>query len=184
MKKISTLLLIGIATLFAISCGSNEQNDQRAKNPYKLSDELIKTDQVISKAVFKDQDGNNVTLADFKGKVVLIDFWESWCGPCRAVFPAMDSLRAEYSNDFAVLAVNLQDSDTPEDVENFVNEFGYDFDWLLDTNGIGPEVITYGIPFKVFVDTDGFLIKTEVGTRGPEGDYEKTKEIIEEFKKS
>ena len=179
MKTIRYFLLLFFGTLIISACGNEAK-----KNPRQLSDELIKTDQIILKATFKDLDGNDVTLADFKGKVVLIDFWETWCGPCRAVFPAMDSLRGEYPDDFAVLAVNLQDSDTPEDVNSFMEEFGYDFDWVLDTNGIGPEVITYGIPFKVFIDPDGFLIKTEVGTRGPEGDYEKTKVIIEDNKKS
>ncbi len=180
MKTTRYFLLLFFGVLFISACG----NETKKTNPRQLSDELIRTDQIISKATFKDLDGNDVTLADFKGKVVLIDFWETWCGPCRAVFPAMDSLRGEYPDDFAVLAVNLQDSDTPEDVNNFSEEFGYDFDFLLDANGIGPEVITFGIPYKIFVDPDGFLIKAEVGTSGPEGDYEKTKVIIEDNKKS
>lgn len=169
------LLSIFLFSTFIFSCAENPR-----KNPRDLTDEQKKIDEIIWNASFTDIDGNEVSIQDFKGKVVLIDFWETWCGPCLQVFPAMDKLRKEYNDDFEVLTVNLQDSDTPEDVAAFKDEKGYDFNYLLDTNLVGPKVITFGIPFKIFVDKNGYLIKAEVGSRGTEGDYEKTKEIIEE----
>lgn len=183
MKKLSSALFIAAALLLTLSCG-NSDTQRKEKNPRSLTDEEIKTDEIISKAVFKDMNGEDVILADFRGKVVLFDFWETWCGPCRQVFPSMDSLRAEYPNDFEVVAVNLQNSDSPEDVQKFIDDNGYDFNWVLDTQGIGNEVITYGIPFKVYVDPDGHLIKTEVGSRGPEEDYSRAKTVIDKNKKS
>lgn len=179
MNKIFRLpLFILLGASFILSCGEVRQN------PRDLSDNLKRTDEIIWNATFNDLDGNEVSLSDFKGKVVLVDFWETWCGPCLAVFPAMDSLRSEYGDDFEVLAVNLQDSDTPEDVKEFMDEKGYDFHFVLDSNKIGPEVITYGIPFKVYIDPNGYLISAEVGTAGTEGDYLKAKQIIEDNKES
>jgi thiol-disulfide isomerase/thioredoxin len=123
-----------------------------------------------------------VKIADFKGKVVLIDFWETWCGPCLQVFPAMDSLQNEYPDDFVVLAVNLTSSDTIEEVRSFKEKNDYEFEYVADANGVGDQVITLGIPFKVFVDPQGFLIKAELGLTGK--DYQDTKEIIEQNKTS
>lgn len=100
------------------------------------------------------------------------------------VFPAMDSLKTEYPDDFEVLTVNLIDADTKADVEQFIADNEYDFVFSMDINAIGDEIITLGIPFKVFIDPNGFLIKAELGSAGTQGDYEMAKVIIEDNKRS
>lgn len=170
-----------LVTVLAISFLISACSETR-KNPRELSDEQLKIGEIVWNSTFIDLDGNEVSVQDYKGKVVLIDFWETWCGPCLQVFPAMDSLRKNYPDDFVVLAVNLQDSDTPEEVAAFKTEKGYDFNFVLDKNEIGPKVISFGIPFKIFVDPNGYLIKAEVGSNGTEGDYLKAKTIIEDNK--
>lgn len=174
-SKYSIFILPVLFISFLISCSQEPR-----KNPRELNSEQKKIDEIIWNATFSDLEGNEVSVQDFKGKIVLIDLWETWCGPCLQVFPAMDSLRKEYNDDFEVLTVNLQDSDTPEDVEAFMKEKGYDFNYLLDTNVVGPKVISFGIPFKIFLDKNGYLIQAEVGSRGTDGDYQKAKAIIEE----
>jgi len=169
----SVLLL----TALFVSCNSDER-----VNPRELNEEEQRIDSVIWSSSFQDLDGNEVTIADYKGKVVLIDFWETWCGPCLQVFPAMDSLQNEYPDDFVVLAVNLTSSDTIEEVRSFQQKNDYDFEYVTDGNGVGDQVITLGIPFKVFVDPQGYLIKAELGLTGK--DYQDTKEIIEQNKTS
>ncbi len=184
MKKFSPILLIVAALIFTVSCGNGDSNTGKKDNPYGLRKDDARIEGVLEKAKFTDMDGNTVKISDYKGKVVMIDFWESWCGPCRAVFPAMDQLRTEHPDDFVVLAVNLQNSDSEEDVRNFIDEFGYDFNWVLDSESIGDDVIALGIPFKVYIDADGFMIKSETGSRGTDGDYEEMERIIKKFKKS
>ena len=174
-KKHSLVSLLFISLLIS-SC------TEPRKNPRELSDEQLKIDEIIWNSTFTDLEGNEVSIKDYKGKVVLIDFWETWCGPCLQVFPAMDSLRKEYKDDFVVLATNLQDSDTPEEVQAFKDDKKYDFNFLLDTQDVGPKVISFGIPFKIFIDPNGYLIKAEVGSNGTQGDYEKAKIIIEDNK--
>lgn len=178
MRNIHPIYILLFFVTLIVSCGESRQN------PRDLSDTLRKTDQIIRNATFQDLEGNEVSIQDFKGKVVLIDFWETWCSPCLEVFPAMDSLREEYGNDFEVLAVNLLGADTPEDVQEFMEKKGYDFHFLLDTDDVGSQVITFGIPFKIFVDPEGYLISAEVGTSGREGDYLKAKEVIEQYRES
>ena len=177
MRKIHLLLLL---TFLTSACTQEKKRD----HPRELTEEQQKIDQIMTKAVFTDLEGNEVKVSDFEGKVVLVDFWETWCGPCLQVFPAMDSLQNEYPDDFVVLAANLNDSDTPEDVQQFKDENPYTFLYVLDNNNVGDDVISLGIPFKIFIDPDGYLIKAEVGSAGTQGDYEKAKTIIEEYKTS
>ncbi|MCH2449822.1 MAG: TlpA family protein disulfide reductase [Gracilimonas sp.] len=175
-------IFIGIPLVLVLALASCT-NPNRS-NPRDLSEENERIDQIIWDAAFQDLDGNQVTAADFEGKVVLFDFWETWCGPCLQVFPTMDSLQNEYPDDFVVVAVNLNNSDTIEDVRSFKDKNEYDFVYTLDTEKVGDKIIKLGIPFKVYFDPDGYLIKTELGSAGPEGDYRKTKEIIEQNKTS
>ncbi|MEX0609533.1 MAG: TlpA disulfide reductase family protein [Balneolaceae bacterium] len=154
------------------------------ENPRELDKEEQKIDAAIYSTSFQDLEGNEVKVSDFEGKVILVDFWETWCGPCLQVFPAMDSLQNEYPDDFVVIAVNLNNSDELSDVQAFQNNNKYNFSYVLDTNKIADEIITLGIPFKVFLDPQGYLITTELGSAGTEGDYQKAKVIIEEHKKS
>jgi len=136
---------------------------------------------IVENAVFADLDGNEVTAADYKGQLILIDFWESWCGPCLQVFPAMEDLRQEYPDEFQVFAVTVGMNEGPEDARRFAEEHGYDFVWLYDENGIFSQLGGQGIPFKAYVDPDGNFIKIEMGSYGREGDYNRAKELLTEY---
>lgn len=136
---------------------------------------------IVENAVFTDLDGNDVRVSDFKGKFLIIDFWETWCGPCLQVFPSLEQLREEYPDNFEVLAVTVGMNEGPEDARAFAEEYGYDFNWLYDQHGVFTKLGGQGIPFKAFVDPDGNFIKIEMGSYGREGDYNRTKAMIEEY---
>lgn len=178
MKIRATVITAFIFGSLLISCSSEQQN------PRQLNDQDKNIDRVMRMATFEDLDGNEVSVSDFEGKVVLFDFWETWCGPCLQVFPAIDSLQNEYPEDFVVVTVNLINSDSPEDVRNFRDNNDYTFEYVMDVNNVGEEIISLGIPFKVFMDPEGFLITTELGSAGTEGDYQKAREILEQNKAS
>lgn len=138
-------------------------------------------ESIVENAVFTDLDGNEVSVKDFKGKFIIIDFWESWCGPCLQVFPSLDQLREEYNDEFEVLAVTVGLTEGPEDARRFAEQHGYDFNWLYDENGIFTKLGGQGIPFKAYVDPDGNFVKIEMGSHGREGDYNRTKAMIQEY---
>lgn len=176
MRRTQLLAFAAIILFITSSCANKSQN------PRELSEEEARIEAALQRASFFDMQGEEVYLADYAGKVVLIDFWETWCGPCLMVFPAMDSLKKEYGDKFEVLAVNTLTADTKEDIEEFISDNDYNFEFSLDLNDVGGEVISLGIPFKVFIDPNGFLIKAELGSAGTEGDYLKAKTIIEDNK--
>ena len=112
-----------------------------------------------------DADGNEVSLADFAGEPVVINFWASWCPPCKAELPDFE---ATYQETSAVrfLMVNLTDGqrETKEIADAFIAENGYTFPVLYDIDGSG--YYAYGltsIPQTFFVDAEGNIADYRIG---------------------
>src|SRR5690554_8205128 len=84
--------------LFITACGNEEAEPENSstQDPLAVQQPAESQAAVVENASFHDLDGNEVNIGDFEGKLVLIDFWESWCGPCLQVFPAMQDLREEH----------------------------------------------------------------------------------------
>ena len=178
--KLTNILLFLITISLLLLAGCSQEIDQQRTDERPTRD-MSGHAATIQNAEFTDLDGNPVDLTEFHGKLVLIDFWESWCGPCLQVFPAMQDLREEFPDEFEMLAVTVGLTEGPEDARAFAEGHEYDFTWLYDANGVFDELGGTGIPFKVYVDPDGELIEVEMGSRGREGDYNSTKEKIERY---
>jgi len=138
--------------------------------------------EAIKTATFTTLEGEEKTLADFEGKVLILDFWETWCKPCRRVMPTLDKLAGEYKDDFEVLAISPGWSDSKEDVQAFRDENEYDFNWLFASE-LAKELQIQGIPYKVYVSPEGEIIEAMMGIYGTEKDYTSTKEVIEKHAK-
>jgi thiol-disulfide isomerase/thioredoxin len=112
----------------------------------------------------KDADGKTVRLSDYKGKVVLLDFWATWCGPCKIEMPWFVELQKEYGpQGFQIVGVAMDDSST-EDITKFVREMGINYPVLLGKEEVGQ---SYGgvnaLPTSFFIDRDGKLVAREFG---------------------
>lgn len=167
----STIILFILSLL--ISCGAKNETRDFERN---------KPSDFVEQASFTDLTGDSVNIADYKGKVVMIDFWETWCRPCIASFPTLDKLQKEYPEDFVVLAVTPGFTDTKKDAESFAGSHDYTFEYLMDSRGLHKKLGVQSIPYKVFVDAEGNFIKSSMGSYGPDEDYQKVKQIIEKHK--
>lgn len=186
MSRYSWVLII-LLTAGLIACGNGETERQQneEETTAETNQEDNSTDSAyVAQATFTDFDGDTVAISDFEGKVVMIDFWETWCKPCLASFPTMQDLQEEYPEDFVVLAVTPGFSDTQEDAEAFAEKNDYTFEYLMDSNKLHQKLGVQGIPFKVYVDAEGEFIKKSMGTSGPDQDYKNLKKLIEEHKES
>ena len=121
----------------------------------------------------QDLAGNLVTLSSFKGQVVLINFWATWCGPCRIEMPALQRRYEAFKEQgFAVLAVNLDEPIT--DVGAFASSFGLTFPVLLDPGAMVNDLYRVrGYPTSFFVGRDGVIARQQIGvmTEGQLDDY-------------
>lgn len=113
-----------------------------------------------------DMDGNKVKLSDYFGKPIVINFWATWCGPCKSELPAFNKLYGENKNDVVFLMVNLTDGyrDTVKSVNKFVADNNYSFPVYFDTEYSASDAFgVSGIPMTVFIDKSGALYDSHVG---------------------
>ena len=108
--------------------------------------------------------GNStVNLQDYRGKIVYLDFWASWCLPCLQSFPWMDDIQAKYQDQgFEVLAVNLDSA--KDDAEEFLLDNPIDFIVAFDPDGRTPEEYgVIGMPSSFLIDRNGEIVSSHVG---------------------
>lgn len=111
----------------------------------------------------KDASGANVDLAQFKGQVVYLDFWASWCGPCRQSFPWMNDMQAKYGpKGLQVLGVNV-DSQSPE-AQAFLKDVHAHFRVVFDPQGKTPAAFgVKGMPTSYLIDRQGRVVMSHMG---------------------
>lgn len=133
--------------------GSSQSQDSSSPKKIKAPDFTL-----------KDFDGKDVSLSDFKGKKVFLNFWATWCPPCRGEMPDIEKIYQENKDnkDFVIIAVNLgEDKGT---VKNFMEQNKYNFKGLLDTNqNAGSLYNITAIPTSFFIDSDGYAVKMRRG---------------------
>jgi thiol-disulfide isomerase/thioredoxin len=112
------------------------------------------------------------TIADYRGKVVLLNIWATWCAPCRAEMPSMEKLyRKLPGTDFRVAAVSVdgdafhpEGSEPPSGIMAFANNLGLTFDILHDPSGdIRKAYDIFGVPESYLIDRDGVIVKRVIG---------------------
>jgi peroxiredoxin len=124
--------------------------------------------------------GGEVRLADFQGKVVLINLWASWCPPCRAEMPALQRVyEANQGQGFEVLAVNMTYQDSEQAAAAFVDEHGLTFPILLDRTGqVGRLYLMRALPSTFFVNQEGIIEQVLIGGPLSEVTIQTTVEMI------
>ena len=113
-----------------------------------------------------DREGNPYKLSDFLGKPVVLNFWASWCGPCKMEMPDFQLAYEEYGENIHFLFVNLTNgyNETLETATDFIDESGYTFPVYYDTDV--DATMTYGVysvPVTYFIDAEGYLIANGMG---------------------
>ena len=113
----------------------------------------------------KDVDGKNVSISDFKGNIVFLNFWTTWCPTCRIEMPSMEKLHQKLKNyNFTMVTINLQES--ASQVKAFFKEFKLTFTALLDSTGeVGASFGIRAIPTTYILDKTGRIIGLANGPR-------------------
>lgn len=188
MKKFLTsravLMLILVVSLgfaiFYVVDADTLSNDNHSELDRLFEEMLILKVPNVSDPVeirLKDIDNRDVSISDFRGKIVFLNFWTTWCPTCRIEMPSMEKLHQKFkNNDFAMVTINLQES--ADRVKNFFKEYKLSFTALLDTAGeVGTMFGLYQIPTTYILDKKGRIIGKAVGPR--EWDSKKSISLFE-----
>jgi thiol-disulfide isomerase/thioredoxin len=160
--KRNPLILFFIAAIVAamLFAGIRMARNNRANGPAR--EQLI--GNLAPDFELRALDGNNLKLSDLRGKAVLLNFWATYCGPCKIEMPWFVELQKEYGpQGFQIVGVAMDDAST-EDIAKFAKEMGVNYPILLGKESVGQ---SYGgvsvLPTTFFLDRDGKLIAREFG---------------------
>jgi len=126
----------------------------------------------------KDMNGAAVKLADYKGKVVLMNFWGTWCGPCRLEIPGFIELQQAY-RDKGVVILGIAVEDTPEAVRAYAAEAKINYPLVMNQDDVeeayGP---IFGLPMTYFIARDGSICKKHLGPISAEDAEKEIKSLL------
>ena len=152
-RKVLVLSILVMSLLF----GCNARNETSASaSDFKL----------------QDLNGKIVKLSDFKGKAVLIDFWATWCPPCREAIPGIEKLHKNYGGKgLVVLSISLDEGDW-DSVKSFATEHGITYLVLKGTEDVASQFQVRTIPMLVIINKEGKIVKRYLGM-GDDNELEK-----------
>ena len=174
MKRYFVVLLLLVSSFSMLGCNKNSSETKNDKSNLSNSQTQPSTDNTNSTDMSSsnnqapnftlvDTNGKKVSLSDYKGKVVILDFWATWCPPCRRGIPDLIDIQKQFKNKIVVLGISL-DTDTKGDVPSFIKNMGINYSVLYAS----PEVVqAYGnidaIPTSFIIDKKGKIVNQHVG---------------------
>ena len=136
------------------------------------TDRGAQSDTMASDFSLQDMSGKTVRLSDYKGKVVLLEFWAAWCPPCRASVPGLEKLHKAYKDKgLVVLAVSMDEGGWDE-VRSFITESGITYTVLKGTEDVAAKYQVRSIPMMLVLNKEGKISKRYLGM-GSDEDLEK-----------
>ncbi|MFJ7509524.1 TlpA disulfide reductase family protein [Peribacillus simplex] len=153
-KIIASVALLSLITVAIVQAMDNESK----KNDEKDALGGLKIGANAPNFSLKTLDGKQVELSDYKGKKVMLNFWATWCPPCKKEMPDMEKYAQQAGDDVVVLAVNI---DPENDVQSFVDDNGITFTIPLDSqsaeNPVNERYKILSIPTTYFIDKEGII---------------------------
>ena len=181
MKKGLMILIVG-AVLWTLALYVNSSKEQMNSENTPSAPQLEELPRIGFKAPgfeLQGLDEEVYSLKRLNGKPVVINFWASWCGPCRLEAPELVRLYDKYNDRVEIYAVNLTSSDSIEGAKGFAEEFGFSFPVLLDLDGsVGNTYQVKAIPTTYFVNHKGIIIDQVTGLVPPDQLEKKFQNLI------
>jgi peroxiredoxin len=163
------VMIIAVLVFYNLKGGLSQQEQSSVTviedSTNKLRLEFPKTPAAAPNFELKDPAGKPLSLKDFRGKVVFLNFWATWCPPCIEEMPAMEKLHQELEKDgLVMLAVNFQEG--PERVKEFFTQHNLTFTPLLDRDGkVTEQYQAWGLPVSVVINKRGQIAARATGSK-------------------
>ena len=164
LKVIVYLISFVIIIILGVVC-YNYLTKNYSLDEVKVEDEKQSLNKAKDFEVLNTE-GEKVKLSDFYGRPIVVNFWATWCMPCKMELPEFEEAYKKYNQDIEFLMVNLTDgyNEKVEDVKKFVEENDYGFPLYFDTELSASNTYNiYSIPQTLFIDKEGNIVKSYTG---------------------
>jgi peroxiredoxin len=164
--SVFSIIGVGLVIGGAILADARDASAPASLSPIPVANRAPQVDEEAPNFLLKDSQGFNVTLDQFRGKVVLLNFWATWCGPCKIEMPAMERLYRSFSRkEFEILAVSTDAQGTVV-TRPFQQEVGFTFPVLHDADfRIGLQYGARQLPMTFLIDRKGIIRNRIPGAR-------------------
>ena len=189
-------IILWMTILIAIGCGQKEKMKE-ATRPSEIVNKMMSTDKskrpdyAIKAPDFtlRTVQGELFKLSENRGKVIMLNFWGTWCGPCRREIPDFNKLHAKYQKDGLKIVGITITSGSAKNILDFMNDWDMEYTVLTDIDNNETQKVTSdygraigkpitGIPTTLIIDKEGYIVKGYVGPRSEEVFYKDLKPLL------
>ena len=189
-------MIIIMSVLLAVGCGQKdrmkiESKPKDIKNSTTSQGQSERPEYAIKAPDFtlRTVQGDVFNLSDYKGKVILLNFWGTWCGPCRREIPDFNKLHDKYQKDGLEIVGITITSGSPENIYSFMKEWDIEYTVLTDIEDYETQRVTAyygraigqpitGLPTTLIIDRGGYIVKGYIGPRNEEIFYQDLKPYL------
>ena len=189
-------IILWMTILIAIGCGQKEKMKE-AIRPSEIVNKMMSTDKskrpdyAIKAPDFtlRTVQGELFKLSENRGKVIMLNFWGTWCGPCRREIPDFNKLHAKYQKDGLKIVGITITSGSAKNILDFMNDWDMEYTVLTDIDNNETQKVTSdygraigkpitGIPTTLIIDKEGYIVKGYVGPRSEEVFYKDLQPLL------
>lgn len=159
-RKWAIVAAVGVVIIAGLTVGRHNHGSSAGTGSAK---ETLAPDFTLSQL-----DGQPLRLSSYRGKIVLLDFWATWCEPCREEIPHFIELQNKYGQrGFQIIGVSMDD--TPDPVRTFYQQYHMNYPVVMGNSGIGEQYGgVLGLPIAFLLDRDGRITAKHIGAAKPE----------------
>ena len=189
-------IILWMTILIAVGCGQKEKMKE-ATRPSEIVNKMMSTDKskrpdyAIKAPDFtlRTVQGELFKLSENRGKVIMLNFWGTWCGPCRREIPDFNKLHAKYQKDGLKIVGITISSGSAKNILDFMNDWDMKYTVLTDIDNNETQKVTSdygraigkpitGIPTTLIIDQEGYIVKGYVGPRSEEVFYKDLQPLL------
>ena len=174
--RCGVIVVTAFALVSLVACGQSSEQPTEVAGAAALVFEppveemtlqFVRDPVQVDDVTMQDLDGGTWSLSDLRGKVILVNYWATWCGPCRYEIPQLMKLQEHYGEDLQVIGVST-DAGDPANVEAFAREFNINYPIVMSTPEINRQFPgVFALPTSFVIDTEGRVVQTHVGLINP-----------------